>query len=228
MAENLLVKEVRVGGMPHGERLVVCYNPVEAERDRLERERMVEKLRGLVRSGKGVPGKLLRSVAARRYLRIEGGEVRLDEARIEADRRYDGKWVLRTNTKLPPEEVAQRYKGLWRIERAFRTLKGPLEIHPVYHWTERRVRAHVEVCVLAYGLLQVVEKLLGRAGVPLSGQEALARLEAVTVDEVRVGELGLRVRSDLTTEQEEIFRALGVAPPPRIEHLVANSGEATG
>ena len=57
---------------------------------------------------------------------------------------------------------------------------------------------------------------------------ALARLEAVTVDEVRVGELGLRVRSDLTAEQEEIFRALGVAPPPRIERLVANSGEATG
>jgi len=120
------------GGRP-GERLVVCHNPLEAERDRKERERMVQKLQAMAGSGKKVPKKLLRSAAARRYLKISGGTVRLGETRVKGDARYDGKWVVRTNTALPPQEIAQRYKGLWRIERAFRTLKSPLEIHPPYH-----------------------------------------------------------------------------------------------
>jgi hypothetical protein len=222
VAENLQVKEVQVpGGLP-GERLIVCYNPVEAERDRRERDGMVAKLREMAGSGQGVPKRLLRSVAARRFLTIRGGTVALDEARIEENARYDGKWVLRTNTVLPPHEVAQRYKGLWRIERAFRTLKSPLEIHPVYHWTQRRVRAHVGVCVLAYGILRLVERLVENAALGMSGEDALRTLERMTVDDTVVGGLGLRVRSDLTTDQQRIFDALHVSPPPRVEPLVAN------
>lgn len=228
VAKNLQVKEVQVRGGLAGERLMVCYNPLEAERDRREREGMVVKLREMVGSGKGVPKRLLRSVAARRFLKISGGTVTLDEARIEEQARYDGRWVLRTNTGLPPQEVAQRYKELWRIERAFRTLKSPLEIHPVYHWTERRVRAHVGICVLAYGMLRVVERLVEKAGLGMSGQDALRTLERMTVDEANIGGLGLRVRSDLTPEQERIFAALHVSPPPRVEPLVANRSPASG
>jgi len=219
---DLRVKEVQVeGGLP-GERLVVCHNPLEAKRDREERERMVNKLREMTGTGNGVPKKLLRSVAARRFLKVIGGSVSLDEERIAREGYYDGRWVLRTNTNLSPEEVARQYKGLWRIERTFRTLKSPLEIHPVYHWTERRVRAHVAVCVLAYGILRVVERLVEKAGLGMSGQEALRQLERMTVEEANIGGLGLRVRSDLTPEQRAIFEALKTSPPPRVEPLVAN------
>lgn len=223
VAQNLRVKEVQVkGGLP-GERWVVCWNPVRAERDRQERQKIVAKLQEMAGSGEGVPGKLLRSVAARRFLRITGGTVELDERRVKEDARYDGKWVLRTNTDLPPQEVAEQYKNLWRIERAFRTLKSPLEIHPLYHWMERRVRAHVAVCVLAYGMLRLVERLVEKAALGISGQEALAKLAQVTVEEATVGELKLRVRPDLTSEQQSIFEALRTPPPPRVEHLVATS-----
>jgi hypothetical protein len=222
VAENLRVKEVQVrGGLP-GERWVVCWNPLRAERDKKERQKIVAKLQEVAGSGDGVPGKLLRSVAARRFLRITGGTVELDERRIEEDARYDGKWVLRTNTDLPAAEVAEQYKNLWRIERAFRTLKSPLEIRPLYHWTERRVRAHVAVCVLAYGMLRVVERLVDKAALGMSGQEALAKLALVTVEEAAVGGLKLRVRPDLTSEQQSIFEALHTPPPPRVEPLVAN------
>jgi transposase len=223
VAQNLRVKEVQVtGGLP-GERWVVCWNPLRAERDRQERQKIVAKLQEMAGSGEGVPGKLLRSVAARRFLRITGGTVELDERRVKEDARYDGKWVLRTNTALPPQDVAEQYKNLWRIERAFRTLKSPLEIHPLYHWTERRVRAHVAVCVLGYGMLRVVERLVEKAGLGISGQEALARLAQVTVEEATVGGLKLRVRPDLTPDQERIFEALRTPPPPRVEPLVATS-----
>jgi len=97
----------------------------------------------------GVKG-LLKNGVARRYLRIKGSKVSLDREKIKNDAQYDGKWVLLTTTSLPAEEVALSYKGLWQVEQAFRTLKSPLEIRPVYHWTERRVRGHVMACVLAY------------------------------------------------------------------------------
>jgi hypothetical protein len=74
----------------------------------------------------------------------------------------------------------------------------------LYHWTKRRVREHVVVCVLAYGMLRLVEK----AALGISGQEALAKLAQVTEEEARVGELKLRVRPDLTSEQQSIFEAL--------------------
>ena len=98
------------GGRP-GERLVVCHNPLEAERDRKERERMVQKPQSMAGSGKKVPKKLLRSAAARRYLKLSGGTVRLNKTRVKVDARYDGKWVVRTNTTLPPQEIAQQEVG---------------------------------------------------------------------------------------------------------------------
>lgn len=222
VADNLHVKEVHLPGASAGERWIVCFNPEEAKRDREERERMVAKLEEMTGGRQGVPKRLLRSVAARRFLSIRGGTVSLDATRIAADARYDGKWVLRTHTGLPACEVAKRYKELWRIERAFRTLKSPLEIHPIYHWSERRVRAHVGVCVLAYGMLRLVELLVEKAKLGISGEETLRRLERMTVNKASIGDLALRIRSDLTVEQKQIFAALRVSPPVRVEHLVAN------
>lgn len=215
VAENLYVKEVSPEGASEGERFIVCYNPLEAVRDREARESMVAKLRQMAADGEGVPRRLLKSAAARRYLRVEGGKVQLDERKIREDAKYDGKWVLRTNCQLPPEEVAKHYKGLWRVERVFRTVKSPLEVHPVYHWTERRVRAHVAICVLAYTLLHLVEMMCDEAGLKITGEEALRQLAMITKQEVKVGRLSFWVRSEVTAEHESIFRALKVALPPQ-------------
>jgi len=214
VALNLYVKEVSPEGSPEGERFIVCYNPLEAVRDLKARERMVEQLERMAAGG-GIPRRLLRSGAARRYLMVEGGKVQLDERKIREDASYDGKWVLRTNCQLPPEEVARHYKGLWRVERVFRTVKSPLEVHPVYHWTERRVRAHVAVCVLAYTLLRLVEMMCDEAGLKITGEEALRELATITKQEVKVGQLSFWVRSELTAEHESIFRALKLPLPPQ-------------
>jgi transposase len=73
---------------------------------------------------------------AKRYLTVQGQSASINHKRIAQNQANDGKWVLVTNTSLPAEEVALAYKGLWQVERAFRTLKTPLEIRPVYHWAE--------------------------------------------------------------------------------------------
>jgi len=220
VAENLYVKEVQ---MPAGsERLIVCYNPLEARRDRESRASMVAQLQALVGKGEGIPRRLLRSASARRYLALRGGTVELDPERIRSDAVYDGKWVLATNVSrphLPASEVARHYKGLWRVEHAFRTLKSPLETHPIFHWTERRVRAHVGICVLAYTLLRCLELLLEQAGLDISGQGALELLSRITRDEVRAGPVQFWVRSDLRPEQQALLQALRVGLPPKGERL---------
>ncbi|MGQ9496816.1 MAG: IS1634 family transposase [Desulfotomaculales bacterium] len=107
VADNLRVKEVK---LEEDRRHIICYNPIEAERDREQREAMVAYLEDKL--SQGVKG-LLKNGVARRYLRIKGSKVSLDREKIKNDAQYDGKWVLLTTTSLPDEEVALSYKGLW-------------------------------------------------------------------------------------------------------------------
>jgi len=95
-----------------------------------------------------------------------------EEAEREGEARYDGKYVLLTDSDLPADQVALAYKGLWRVEAAFWELKDQLELGPIYHWTKPRVercaelrsaallRAHVAVCFLAFLLEVELERRL--------------------------------------------------------------------
>ena len=65
--------------------------------------------------------------------------------------------MIKTNTNLPAEQVVTSYKTLMNVERAFREIKNFLDVGPVYHWNEKRVRGHIFVCVLAYLFEQEVQ-----------------------------------------------------------------------
>lgn len=212
---NLWVKEVKVA--EEGDRYILCYNPYRAEEDRVAREAIVAQLKEKISSG-SVRG-LLRG-AARRYVRTEGEKVELDRRKVAEDARYDGKWILRTNTDLPPAEVALGYKGLWQVEEAFRTLKTPLELRPIYHWSESRVRGHVMVCVLAFIMRQHLRlklKGMGWEGSFSGLLEALGRVRATELED-RAGHK-YRFRDEIPAEAMPAFRALGMAPPKRVEKV---------
>ena len=215
VAGNLKVKEVKVPG--EEDRYILCYNPFRAEEDRVARERIVAQLEERISAGN--VRKLLSGVA-RRYVRTAGGEVELDRGRIEEDARYDGKWILRTNTDLPPGEVALAYKGLWQVEEAFRTLKTPLELRPIYHWTEMRVRGHVMVCFLAFIMRQHLRLKLEGMGWEGSFTGLLDALERVRAVEIEEGAgLRYRLRDEIPAEGMPAFRALKIAPPKLVERL---------
>jgi len=210
VAENLKVKEVRY----EGKRYIVCLNEKEAERERVVREEMVRKLREeLVRGGmKGLVG----NRGYRRYLRVEGAKVEIDEDVLEREARYDGKYVLLTDSDLSAEEVAMAYKGLWRVESAFRELKNQLEVGPIYHWTEARVRAHVAVCFLALLLEVELERRLREQGVEVSVREVIRDLRRVKAVHLEVKRKEYLARTELSGYAYEAFRAAGVAVPPRV------------
>src|SRR5262249_37235617 len=133
----LKVKDVWV----EGRRYVVCVNVEEVANDRATRAAIVASLREQLRRGDKA---LVGNKGYRRYLKVEGeGHFVIDEAKLAEEARYDGTWVLRTNTNLPAAAVALQFKRLWQVEQWFRSCKSLLETRPIYHQRDETIRGHV-------------------------------------------------------------------------------------
>jgi transposase len=176
----LKVKEVWV----EDRRYIVCLNEDEARKDAADREAIVTALREQLRSG---DKSLVGNKGYRRYL--SGGSpdhFRIDEAKIAADARYDGKWVLRTNTDLASAEVALQYKRLWMVEHWFRSCKSLLQTRPIFHRRDETIRGHVFCSFLALVLRQELQARLEGRGHDLEWADViddLDRLQIVEVDQ---------------------------------------------
>lgn len=143
----------------------------------------------------------------------------ITEAR-QWENRIDGKLVLETTNKdLSAEEIVKRYKELADIERAFRTMKSALDLRPVFHRADRRIEAHVFLCVAALQIDRVCRQRLHAAGVhhlPTRALEALDQFRVIVTEQD-----GAKTRAALTTprkEQLELFAALGV-PKPTLQEI---------
>jgi hypothetical protein len=212
--EKLGVKEVYA----EGRRYVVCRNLVEAANDERRRAEIVSTLRekhldrpcaAKTKRAK----KLVTSGTFGRYLVEKNGFLEIDPARVERDARYDGKWVLRTNADLTPVEAAKLYKKEVGIERDFRDLKGFIELRPMFHQLEPRVRAHVFVCVLAKTVARELETRLHRnAYVGSSVASVLMELGRIRVVEAGEGAELRYLRTRITPDQEMLYRRLEIDP----------------
>ncbi|MED1440107.1 IS1634 family transposase [Aeribacillus composti] len=136
---NLKVKSKKIDG----ETYVLCYNPDAEERDRASRQVVLENLQSkLDELG---PSGLVKNRAYSKFLTIEKASAKIDEEKVSNDEKFDGKYAIRTNSSLTDEEAALAYKELWRVEQAFRNLKSNLELRPMYHRVESRIRGHIMV-----------------------------------------------------------------------------------
>jgi transposase len=151
-----------------------------------------------------------------RWLRqTPGGRLVIDRAKLKTEAKLDGKFLLSTSDPdLSAEDVAVGYKNLLEAERAFRDLKTTLELRPVWHRLERRIRAHVLLCWLALLLVRVTERQTGQTWRRINLQ--LGRLHLVTL----AGAAGrVEQTTALTSTQRELFTATGITPPPRVTSL---------
>jgi hypothetical protein len=238
--DNLRVKEVRLGQADAARRFVVCHNPTQAERDQLLRDEQVARvqaelaritrLRGKATAAKAAGAKGTK--ASDEHLRAEcalrdhptlgrlvrqtpGGRLVLDRAKLTAEAKLDGKFLLSTSDPdLSAEDVAVGYKNLLEAERAFRDLETTLDLRPIYHRLEHRIRAHVLLCWLALLLVRVAERQTGTTWRQLVGE--LGRLHLVTL----AGPEGRAQHTTrLTDPQRAIYQVLKVAPPPPVTTL---------
>lgn len=208
----LKVKEVMV----ENRRYIVCFNPKQAQKDAADREAIIESLKDQMKQGaKGLIG----NKGYRKYVKIEQGSVSIDLKKVEEEARFDGKWVLRTNTKLPAAQVALKYKELWQVERAFRDMKSLLETRPVFHQRDRTIRGHVFCSFLALLLRKELDRRLETAGHVFEWSDIKQDLEAL--QETLIEEKGKRlaVRSQCLGTCGKVFQAAGVAVPATIREV---------
>lgn len=136
---------------------------------------------------------------------------------IRLEDKLDGVYILRTYEKnLAPDEIIESYKDLQDVERAFRSMKSPLELRPFYHHKEERVRGHVLICFLAYTIQKVVEKKLRDMGIKLTGEKVFSLFKQMGVAVMKVGEESYAYTSEPTYMQRRILKTLKVESPPRV------------
>jgi transposase len=217
--DNLEAKEVVLGEGESKRRYIVCYNHKEEEREKNHRADVLKYLKKELEKhpNKSSSAKwamsLFSSKRYKRYLKVENGEITIDEAAVKGAGRYDGKWVLITNDdSLSVEDAARGYKNLYIIERCFRSLKKTqIRMGPVYHWLPRRIEAHIKICVIALLIQRVAELECNR-----TWREIREVLEKLHVTEFQSKEYNFFQRNELSPALEMIFKKLEVPHPKKI------------
>src|SRR3954469_3078263 len=231
VADNLHVKEVWVGEGERRKRYVLCLNPHEAERERMRRAQLVAALEAelalLEQREDDHPKAACKLMASRRYGRYlsEDGHGRpyLDAAKVTAAAKFDGKFVVISNDDtLSAEDIALGYKGGWIIESCFRRMKQTgLQVRPMFHWTPRRIEAHVKLCVLALQMQRAAEI---RCQLPWARiAHALGGLKVVRY---RCESRGIVQRSKITAELSVMLKALSVSVPKHVLSVEEPPSEA--
>lgn len=184
------------------ERIIVSYSEQRAAKDRHNRDKGIQRLRKAYSSGK-INKRNVNQRGYNKFLVIENDVmVSIDEDKIAADARWDGLKSYITNTDLPASEIIDQYHGLWVVERAFRITKGTLEARPIFHFTERRIEAHICICFVAYKLYKELERLLRLLGIGLSVDKVLDIAKTVSTVSIRLQDGTISTRTMLKTEEE--------------------------
>jgi hypothetical protein len=219
--DNLEVKEIVVGEGERRRRFVLVFNPEQAEKDKAIREKTLNKIEETIKalgdpSGPGHKKAVCALLSHRtmgRFIRqTKTGKLRINLAKVQEEEALDGKYLLSTSDdSLSAEDVALGYKQLAEVERAFRTLKTTLDLRPLYHRKEERIRAHVLLCYLALLLVRIAERETG---------ETWDRIRAI-MERCHLGEFSSKdgrvfQRTELTSDQANILNRLKITVPPEV------------
>lgn len=208
--DNLYVKEIYIEGEG---RYIICYNPQEAEERNNKRQYFK----------KHINKKLAESTAKdwmiknayKKYVEFDG-RIDFNEKKFYEDKKYDGYWVLLTNTQLSTQDVALYYKGLWQIEAGFRDLKSELITAPIYHYKERRIIAHIFVAFLALLMKITLKKKIEAIDPKANYSEVFDAVRQIKAVKISCDRQEVIFRTEFPPKAHLAFQALGVAPPPRI------------
>lgn len=205
----LKVKEVTVNGT----RYIVCRNDRQARKDEADRNAIVESLKEKIAKA---PAKLIGNKGYRSFLKVTKESVLLDEEKIKADAKFDGIWVLTTNTELPAREVALKYKELWMVEQTFRDMKSVIDTRPIYHKRDETIRGHVFCSFLALVLKKELDYRLVSQGLQYEWADVKQDLKAL--QEVTLEENGSTfvIRTECQGVCGKVFKAVGVSVPATI------------
>lgn len=205
--------------------LIITYSPKRAEKDRQDRERLLEKMLGKLSAKEGSIKKLISNAAYKKFTTVKkGSQVTLNLQSIEEDAAWDGFHGISVSkgANLSVSEALGRYADLWRIEETFRVTKTTLKTRPIFHWRPHRVLSHVMICFITLFMERTLELMLRRNHTPLAPDRiryALSQMHKVIVEEKESGREGF-IESELTDDAKAICHVLGL---PTIRNSMLNS-----
>ena len=175
---------------PNGERLIVCYSDKRAKKDAYNRTRGIARLRKAYKNGHITKQQVNRR-GYNKFLEISKDiDVSISEEKIAEDCKWDGLKGYITNTDINAECVIDQYHGLWVVERAFRISKGTLEMRPMFHFTERRIEAHICICFIAYKVYKELERLISINKIDMSVDQVLDIAKTITTIKIKLPKNG--------------------------------------
>lgn len=213
--------EVQVRTMPHPQYkdtlLIATYSPARAEKDKEDRDRLLEKLRKKL-SGNESEGSVKKIVSNAGYKKFtdvkDGSAVTIDEEAVKEDALWDGFHgiAVSNGSEMSIHEALSRYRDLWRVEEAFRVAKCTLKTRPIFHWTPNRIKSHVLLCFMNLFIERFLELLLRKNQINLTPDRiryALGQIHTTFFDDGSEEAEG-KMPSALTKDAEQIFRVLGL------------------
>jgi transposase len=190
-------------------RLIVGYSDNRAKKDRYNRQKGIRRLEKEYETETLTKDKINKR-GYNKFLEIsEDVKVNINYDKIKEDERWDGLKGYLTNTDLPAKMVYEEYSGLWQVESAFRVTKGTLELRPMFHFTKKRIEAHICICFVAYKVYKELERILKIAKINLSVDKVLDIAKTITTIKVRLPQTGQTIsRTMLITERHNSISCL--------------------
>ena len=138
--------------------LTVTYSPKRAEKDKYDREKAIEKLKNKLQKSKN-PKELLSNFGYKKFIKVEReANWEIDKQKLKEAEKWDGLKGIISNTKtLTPLQQITHYSSLWQVEETFRISKHDVKMRPIYHWTDRRIKAHIAICFMALSCMRFAE-----------------------------------------------------------------------
>jgi len=167
-------------------RLIVSYSSVRARKDKYNRDKGIKRLQKAYKTG-NITKENINKRGYNKFLEISDHvKVVINQEKIHEDEKWDGLKGYITNTSLSAKDVYEQYNGLWVVEKAFRITKGTLEIRPMFHFTPRRIEAHVCICFVAYKVYKELERVLKTNNINLSVDKVLNIAKTITTIKVKL------------------------------------------
>ncbi|MBP8993895.1 MAG: IS1634 family transposase [Bacteroidales bacterium] len=190
-------------------RLIVGYSEKRAKKDSYNRNKGIKRLEKDYQSGK-ISKENINKRGYNKFLKLSNTvNVVIDRDKIKEDEQWDGLKGYITNTSLSANEVYKQYSGLWVIERAYRVTKGTLEMRPMFHFTPKRIEAHVCICFVAYKVYKELERILKASNINLSVDKVLSIAKTITTIKVRLPKSNKTLtRTMLLTERHKLIASL--------------------
>jgi len=190
-------------------RLIVGYSVKRAKKDSYNREKGIRKLEKDYKNGLITKDKINKR-GYNKFLEISSGvEVKIKYEKIQEDEKWDGFKGYITNTALPANLIYQQYSGLWQIEHAFRISKGTLELRPMFHFTKKRIEAHICICFVAYKVYKELERILKACNINISVDSVLNIAKTITTMKIKLPISGKTlIKTMLITEKHKSIEML--------------------